>query len=106
MTIQQNRKNKIYKTKKDIDVSPENIIITNGSQQGLDLLGKVLINDNDSILLEKPGYLGAIQSFSLYKPDFNHITLKNNGIDTEELKNILKTNPHFNFEMGICFLNR
>ncbi len=100
-----------YKTKKNLDVSSENIIITNGSQQGLDLLGKVLINENDSILLEKPGYLGAIQSFSLYKPDFNHITLKPNGIDTDELRNVLKikspklfyTVPNFQNPTGVTY---
>ena len=51
-----------------LDVSPEEILITNGSQQCLDLIGKILIDPGDRIAIERPGYLGAIQVFSLYEP--------------------------------------
>ena len=49
---------------------PEDIIVTTGSQQGLDLIGKTLLNKGDGILIEEPGYLGAIQAFSLCEPVF------------------------------------
>lgn len=59
-----------YRQKKKLTVPLENILITSGSQQGLDLLGKILLNDGDSLVLEEPGYLGAIQAFSIYRPKF------------------------------------
>ncbi len=79
-----------------MDINPDEIIITTGSQQALDLIGKVLINKGDSIVIEKPGYLGAIQAFSQYQPDFHAITLQEDGMDMDELEEILKTtNPKF-----------
>jgi len=60
-----------YLEKKNLNIPVENILITNGSQQGLDLLGKTLINDGDALIIEEPGYLGAIQAFMLYRPAFN-----------------------------------
>lgn len=74
---------------KGLDVNADNIIITNGSQQALDLIGKVFLDAGDDIVIEKPGYLGAIQSFSFYEPIFNAVTLNNDGIDINELKEIL-----------------
>ena len=48
--------------------SPSQILITSGSQQGLDLLGKVLIDSGNPVLVERPSYLGALQAFALYGP--------------------------------------
>ncbi|MFZ2074643.1 MAG: PLP-dependent aminotransferase family protein [Methanoregula sp.] len=64
-----------------LDVSPEEILITNGSQQCLDLIGKILIYPGDRIAIERPGYLGAIQVFSLYEPVFVPIELQSGGPD-------------------------
>jgi len=50
--------------------SPDEVLIVSGSQQGLDLLGKVLIDPGSRVLVEAPSYLGALQSFSLYQPEF------------------------------------
>jgi 2-aminoadipate transaminase len=68
--------------RKGLDIRPENILITNGSQQGLDLLGKIFINEGDALLIEEPGYLGAIQAFSIFKPQFVTVPLHATGIDT------------------------
>ncbi|MCU0489633.1 MAG: aminotransferase class I/II-fold pyridoxal phosphate-dependent enzyme, partial [Anaerolineales bacterium] len=48
------------------EISPDNILITSGSQQALDLLGKILINRGDHILVESPTYLGALQAWNAY----------------------------------------
>lgn len=77
---------KWYRTKRGIDVSPDEILITSGSQQGLDLIAKIFINKGDQIFMENPGYLGAIQSFSAYQPEFIPISLTSQGINVEELK--------------------
>jgi 2-aminoadipate transaminase len=75
-----------YFEKKGLKVSPEDILITNGSQQGLDLLGKVLINTGDGVVVEEPGYLGAIQSLSIFRPTFLPVPLVDAGLDIDRLK--------------------
>ena len=50
------------------EVSPEQVLITNGSQQGLDLIGKVFIDEGSRIAVQTPSYLGALQAFSAYQP--------------------------------------
>ncbi len=79
-----------YRKRSGLEYSPEDIMITTGSQQGLDLIGKALINKGDGVIIEEPGYLGAIQSFSLYEPKFIPVSLEEDGINLEELENALK----------------
>jgi 2-aminoadipate transaminase len=78
-----------YQDKKNLDISADHILITNGSQQGLDLIGKVFIGTGDGIVIEKPAYLGAIQAFAVYEPKFCPVPLLKDGIDDEGLKNVL-----------------
>ncbi len=74
-----------YKTKKGMDVDPGDILITTGSQQALDLAAKVLINAGDPVVIEKPGYLGAIQAFSLFRPAWRSVPLLDDGPDLDAL---------------------
>lgn len=53
-----------------MDFTPDQVLITSGSQQGLDLLGKVLIDPGSRVVVERPSYLGALQAFTLYAPEF------------------------------------
>ncbi len=78
-----------YKSTMGVNVDVDNIIITTGSQQGLDLIGKTLINKSDHVGIEEPGYLGAIQAFSLYRPVFMPIPLNFDGLDIATLSKIL-----------------
>ena len=82
-----------YKTQKRIDVHPDNILITSGSQQGLDLLGKTFLNEGDHVVMEEPGYLGAIQAFSVYKTRFHPVPVDTDGIDTVRLEQALREHP-------------
>lgn len=82
-----------YKTRLGLDISPDEILITNGSQQCLDLIGKVLISPGDHVAIERPGYLGAIQAFSLYEPVFHPVILHDDGLDLAQLAHELKANP-------------
>jgi 2-aminoadipate transaminase len=75
--------------KSGLDVEPDNILMINGSQQGLDLIGKVFLNRDDVMLIERPTYLAAIQAFGLYEPKFVSIPLLDDGIDMDVLKNRL-----------------
>ncbi len=83
-----------YKMRSGLEISPENILIINGSQQGLDLMGKIFLNQGDEVIIEKPGYLGAILAFSIYSPLFWTVSLLDEGLDLTELEKILSTyNP-------------
>ncbi|WP_331774573.1 aminotransferase-like domain-containing protein [Sulfurospirillum sp. 1612] len=69
----------------------EEILLTNGSQQGLDLICKAFINEGDAIVVESPSYLAALNLFALYNPDIIEVKLSANGVDTEQLEEIFKT---------------
>lgn len=71
-------------------VKPEDMIITAGAQQALDLLGKIFIDPGDVIITEGPTYLGALQAFSAYQPDIHGIPLDDEGIRTDLLEDELK----------------
>ncbi|MDE3176716.1 MAG: PLP-dependent aminotransferase family protein [Pseudomonadota bacterium] len=58
-----------------VPASADNILVTAGSQQGLDFLGKALISPGDTILCEYPTYLGALQAFSAYEPRYERLRL-------------------------------
>ncbi len=78
-----------YKKRLGLDIPTDEILITNGSQQCLDLIGKIFIDAGDSIAIERPGYLGAIQAFSLYEPRFHPVTLYDDGPDIAMLAGIV-----------------
>lgn len=80
----------------DLGVTAEDFLITTGSQQALDLIAKIFIDQGDSILMEYPGYLGAIQSFEMYQPTIRTATLRNDGLDVAEAEQIIQRyNPKF-----------
>jgi 2-aminoadipate transaminase len=63
-----------------------NILITSGSQQGLDLAAKVLINAGDKVIVERPTYLAALQTFSLFEAEFVGVESDDEGMDVEDLE--------------------
>ena len=100
-----------YKQKFKLDIPIESILITSGSQQGLDLLGKTFLNEGDDIIIEEPGYLGAIQAFSVYRSRFNPVKVHDEGMDLEALKHVfpgrnpklIYTVPNFQNPSGISY---
>src|SRR6185312_5661054 len=54
-------------------IVPEQVMMTSGSQQGLDLLGEVFVDEGSKSLVETPSYLGALQGFSVYGPEFGAV---------------------------------
>lgn len=97
--------------KRGVRVSPEEILITNGSQQGLDLIGKVFLNKGDKVVVERPTYLAALQSFSLFEPVFSSVPLMDDGIDAGALAKalvdggakLLYSVPNFQNPTGITY---
>jgi len=78
-----------------ISVSVDNILITSGSQQALDLLGKIFINHGDRILVESPTYLGALQAWNTYGAEYVAVPFDENGMVTDELEKALRYGPKF-----------
>lgn len=72
-----------------LEVEGDDILITNGSQQCLDLVGKVFLDRDDGVVMERPTYLAAIQAFGLYEPQFHSVPLLEDGVDTDALEKIL-----------------
>lgn len=84
---------KRYEDRYGMKVDPDGILIVNGSQQAFDLIAKVFLNPKDHILMERPTYLGALQSFSLFEPSFHSAELISTGIDLVQAEEIMKTHP-------------
>ena len=78
-----------------IGATADNVLITSGSQQALDLIGKLLINRGDRILVEAPTYLGALQAFNVYGAQYVSVPVDNDGLITEHLDASLRTGPKF-----------
>ncbi|WP_321371396.1 PLP-dependent aminotransferase family protein [uncultured Draconibacterium sp.] len=77
---------KRYADKYDMKISPEQIIITNGSQQAIDILARLFINQGDGVVIEKPSYLGAIQALSAYRPQFCEVDLEEDGANLSQVE--------------------
>ncbi len=71
--------------KQGMHVSPDQVLITTGSQQGLDLVAKVLIDAGSKILVETPTYLGALQAFMPMEPNVVSVDSDDEGVITEDL---------------------
>jgi 2-aminoadipate transaminase len=78
-----------------IRVTPEHVLITSGSQQALDLIGKLLVNPGDRVLTESPTYLGAIQAFAAYQADFVTVPIDDDGLRVDHLEEALRSGPKF-----------
>jgi len=74
-----------------METQADDVLITNGSQQGLDFAGKVFLNPEDVVLCESPSYLGAINAFRAYGCDFVEIKTDALGMDMVDLEEKLKT---------------
>lgn len=75
-----------------LNLTIDNILITTGSQQALDLIGKVLLDKGDGVIVEKPTYLAAIQAFSMHQPVFYPVELTRDGMNPDQLQKALQ-NP-------------
>jgi 2-aminoadipate transaminase len=73
----------------------ENVLITSGSQQALDLIGKLLVNPGDRLLVEAPTYLGALQAFDVYGAEYVSVPIDDDGLQTERLEEALRSGPKF-----------
>lgn len=73
-----------------IHTTMDRIVITNGSQQGLDLLGRAFLDEGDAVFVSLPTYLGALQAFQAYRPTLVGIPLENDGMDLAFLRRAIR----------------
>ncbi len=78
-----------------ITAKSSNVFITTGAQQALDLIGKLLINPGDQVLVEEPTYLGALQAWNAYQAEYIGVPCDDHGLRTDLLEDALRVGPKF-----------
>ncbi len=78
-----------------LQVDADNILITAGSQQALDLMGKVFINPGDHVLVDRPTYLGALQAWSAYQAQYLAVDMDDEGARVDQMEDDLRAGPKF-----------
>ena len=78
-----------FMNSKGVDVEPSGLIVTTGSQQALDLLGKTMISPGDKVIVEGPTFLATIQCFRLYGAQLISAPVDAHGVKTDELKKLI-----------------
>lgn len=85
------------KAKNNIDTDIDHILMTAGSQQGLDYVARLFCNPGDVVIMESPSYLGAINAFNLSQPKYVEIPTDEHGMIMEELEKVLATTENVKF---------
>src|SRR5574340_9222 len=78
-----------------VPVSSDNILITSGSQQALDFIGRLFVNRGDYIVVESPTYLGALQAWNAYGAQYITVPMDEDGMIVEQLEKALRIGPKF-----------
>ena len=76
-----------------ISITPDQVLVTSGAQQALDLIGKVFINPGDHILVEEPTHVGALEAWQSYQAEYVGVPLDAEGIQTDLLEAALRSGP-------------
>lgn len=79
------------------DAKPENVMLTAGGQQGIDLVAKLLLNKGDAMVVEAPTYVGALASFDMYEPTYYEVNLEADGMAIDQLETLLRAHPEIKF---------
>jgi len=89
-----------HTTRYGIEVTADNILITSGSQQALDFIGRLFINNGDHILVESPTYLGALQAWNAYGANYVAVPSDEHGMLVDDLETALRAGPKFIYVLG------
>ena len=105
-----------YLEKKGLPVKENRLMITTGSLQAINILGKAFIDSGDNILVENPSFIGALSAFRSYGANLISVPLKGDGIDLEQLKQLLDNTtpkpkffyyaPNFHNPAGIIYSDK
>jgi 2-aminoadipate transaminase len=78
-----------------INITPDQVLVTSGAQQALDLIGKVFLNPGDRVLVEAPTHVGALQAWQSYQADYVSVPVDAAGLDIDLLEAALRSGPKF-----------
>jgi 2-aminoadipate transaminase len=78
-----------------IQVGPDNVLVTSGAQQALDLIGKLFLDPGDAVVTEAPTFIGAIQAFTAYQARFLTVPIDDDGLSVDLLEAALRAKPKF-----------
>ena len=84
---------KRVKEKENVDAKLENVMVTTGSEQAIDLVGKAFVNPGDTVLVEEPTYLCALDVFRSYGANFVSVPMDDDGMKMDALEEALKAHP-------------
>lgn len=92
-----------------VNIGLQNIQITGGSQQALDFIGRIFVNEGDKLLVESPTYLGALQAWNAYGPVYVTVETDDDGMQVDKIEAIIKEHdprfiyvlPNFHNPMGV-----
>ncbi len=92
-----------------VNIGLQNIQITGGSQQALDFIGRIFVNEGDKLLVESPTYLGALQAWNAYGPEYVTVETDDDGMQVDKIEAIIKEHdprfiyvlPNFHNPMGV-----
>ncbi len=76
-----------------VHVTRDDILIVSGAQQGIDLIGKVLLNEGDGLVVEDPTYMGMLHAWRPYNPCYYTIPTDHDGLDLDVLRRVLREKP-------------
>ncbi|MDT6981391.1 PLP-dependent aminotransferase family protein [Levilactobacillus zymae] len=91
-TLRQQLADRIHKWGQ-VTTTADNVVLTVGGQQGIDLVAKALLNPGDELAVETPAYIGALAAFDLYQPRYHAVPLTTDGIDLNALEDTLRRHP-------------
>lgn len=90
--------------KQGLNIGIENLIITTGSQQGIDLIARILLNQGDYVLCGLPSYLGGLNAFTVYGARLKGIPLDENGMNPEDLEQVIITLKELGRKVKLIYL--
>lgn len=77
-----------------VEAGPDDIMLLSGSQQGADYAARLLVDEGDTIIVEAPSYLGTLNTFSAFRPNYATVGMDENGMIMEELEAVIEANPN------------
>jgi len=78
-----------------VEITADHVLLTSGSQQALDLIGKVFVNNGDHLLVERPTYLGALQAWRTYQAEYCCVSMDDEGMQTDDVEAQIRSGPKF-----------
>ncbi len=84
----------MLKTKENISLTTDEVIVTSGGQQGIELITKCLVNEGDTVIVEEPSFIGALNAFRSYNANLVGVPVEEDGLDVKKLEEAIANNKN------------